>query len=89
MMAIQLGTYEMVELMDPSFEEVNIAADDGWTAIYFAIRKQDEQTLDYLIKKGACVNIKDTLNQSPEDFAKEVGWKYAQSNLRKGKTCSL
>lgn len=89
MMAIQLGTFEMVEIMDPSFEEVNIAADDGWTAVYFAVRKQDEKILDYLIQKGACVNIRDDYKQTPAEFASEVGWKTGQTKLKKGKVCTL
>ena len=89
MMAVQLGTYEMIEILDPSFEEVNIQADDGWTAIYFAVRKQDEKVLDYLIKRGACINIRDDYKQTPIDFATEVGWKRGQEKLKKGKVCSL
>lgn len=87
MMAIQLGNFQMVELMNPKFEDVNVAADDGWTAIYFAIRKEDRKILDYLIAKGACVNFQDTYVQTPMDFAKEVGWKYAQEKLKSGKRC--
>jgi len=87
MMAIQLGNFQMVELMNPKFEDVNVAADDGWTAIYFAIRKEDRKILDYLIAKGACVNFQDTYVQTPMDFAKEVGWKYAQDKLKSGKRC--
>jgi len=87
MMAIQLGNYEMVEQLNPKFEDVNIAADDGWTAIYFAIRKEDKRILDLLLAKGACVNFKDTYVQTPMDFAKEVGWKYAIEKLKNGKLC--
>lgn len=87
MMAIQLGNFQMVELMNPKFEDVNVAADDGWTAIYFAIRKEDKKILDYLIAKGSCVNFTDTYVQTPMDFAKEVGWKYAQEKLKSGKRC--
>jgi len=87
MMAIQLGNYDMVEQLNPKFEDVNIAADDGWTAIYFAIRKEDKRILDLLLAKGACVNFKDTYVQSPMDFAKEVGWKYAIEKLKNGKQC--
>jgi ankyrin repeat protein len=89
MMAIQLGTFEMVEMLDPSFEEVNIAADDGWTAVYFAVRKQDEKILDYLIDKGACINVRDVYKQTPVEFATEVGWKTGQNKLKKGKVCTL
>jgi ankyrin repeat protein len=89
MMAVQLGTFEMVEMLDPSFEEVNIQADDGWTAVYFAVRKQDEKILDYLIEKGACINVRDDYKQTPVDFANEVGWKKGHEKLKKGKVCSL
>jgi ankyrin repeat protein len=87
MMAIQLGNFEMVQLLNPKFEDVNIAADDGWTAVYFAIRKEDKRILDFLLAKGACVNFKDTYVQTPMDFAKEVGWKYAMEKLKNGKQC--
>lgn len=89
MMAIQLGTFEMVEMLDPSFEEVNIQADDGWTAVYFAVRKQDEKILDFLIDRGACVNVRDEYKQTPAEFASEVGWKRGQEKLKKGKVCTL
>jgi ankyrin repeat protein len=89
MMAIQLGTFEMVEMLDPSFEEVNIAADDGWTAVYFAVRRQDVKILDYLINKGACVNVRDVYKQTPLEFAIEVGWQSGQNKLKKGKVCTL
>ena len=87
MMAIQLGDFEMVDLINPKFEDINVPADDGWTAIYFAIRKEDPKILDLLIARGACVNFKDQYVQTPEDFAKEVGWKYAIEKLKQGKHC--
>ncbi len=83
MTSIQLGTYETVVNHQPNFEEVNISADDGWTAIYFAIRREDEKIFDFLIQQGACVDIKDSYQQSPIDFAKEVGWKFAINKMKK------
>ena len=89
MTSIQMGTFEMVELHDPNFEDVNIRADDGWTAIYFAIRREDEKMLDFLLARGACINLKDDYKQTPLEFAKEVGWKKAVDKIKKGKTCNL
>lgn len=86
MMAIQLGTFEMVEQLNPSYEDINTAADDGWTALYFAIRKQDPQILDYLLERGACINFSDDI-QTPIEFATTEKWTYAVEKLKTGKRC--
>lgn len=89
MSAVQLGNFEMVQALNPTFEDINLIADDGWTAIYFAIRKQDKLILDYLLEGGACVNFVDHYSQTPVDFAKETGWTYAYEKTQKGKKCAL
>ena len=89
MSAVQLGNFEMVQALNPTFEDINLIADDGWTAIYFAIRKQDQLTLDYLLERGACINFVDHYSQTPIDFAKETGWNYAYEKTKKGKKCAL
>lgn len=90
MMAVQMRDFSMVQRFNPSFEDVNIQADDGWSALYFSIRKEDQKIFDYLMSKGACVNFKDTYSQTPSDFATEVGWRYAINRIKKnGKVCKL
>ncbi|MGZ3690945.1 MAG: ankyrin repeat domain-containing protein [Pseudobdellovibrio sp.] len=89
MSAVQLGNFEMVQALEPTFEDINLLADDGWTAIYFAIRRRDKQIFDYILEGGACVNFVDHYSQTPVDFARESGWTYAYDKAKKGKVCTL
>ena len=80
--ALQKSKIEVLTMLDPSREEVNLQGDDGWNSVYFAIRRQEEAALDLLLKKGVNTNIKDTEGISPLAFARdEVKWDYAVKRL--------
>lgn len=87
MQAIQFGSRQMVEVLSEDFEAINDPAQDGWTSIYFAIRRNDIQILDQLLKKGACPFVFDSYRQTPLEFAKEVKWIEAQNLLAKVRSC--
>ena len=87
MMAIQFGRFEILKMLNPSERDVNLKADDGWTALYFSIRNENIEILDYLLAKGACPNVVDTYSQSPLDFARESRWKASYSRLKKARHC--
>ncbi|MEN0060158.1 MAG: ankyrin repeat domain-containing protein [Bdellovibrio sp.] len=87
MQAVQHGSQQMVQILVQDAEGVNIQAEDGWTALYFAIRRQDEDILKLLLRHGSCPNVIDKYQQSPLDFAQEVGWKKGIDLLKKATTC--
>lgn len=87
MMGVQIGSPEMVyALLSPRLA-INAKAEDGWTALYFAIRRQDPGVLALLLRQGACKNVVDAEKMSPLDFAKEVGWRQGISILNKAPAC--
>lgn len=80
--ALQKSKAEVIRALNPTTEEVNLAGDDGWTALYFAIRREEPGILDFIIAAGANPNIKDSEGVSPYNFAKdEVKWAYATKKL--------
>ncbi len=87
MLAVQQSSFEMVRTLTTSRQSINDKATDGWTAIYFAVRRQDPSVLLWLLRQGACKNITDTYKQTPLDFAKEVEWKQGISILEKSPAC--
>ncbi len=87
MMAVRNSSANLIQLMNPSSTEINLKAEDGWTALYFAIRRADEDILLFLLDHGACVNTVDSYKQSPLDFAKEIKWKKGIQLLRRKKSC--
>lgn len=89
MQAVQLGSPRMVQVLGLHPDGVNHRAQDGWTALYFAIRRKDESILRYLLSRGACIDTVDSYQQTPLDFAKEVGWAAGQDILQKASPCSL
>ena len=88
MQAVQLGSPRMVQVLGLHPDGVNHRAQDGWTALYFAIRRKDESILRYLLSRGACIDTVDSYQQTPLDFAKEVGWTVGQDILQKASPCS-
>lgn len=87
MQAVQFGSGEMVEILSEDLEAINEPAEDGWTALFFAIRRNDLRILNQLLQKGACPLVFDSYNQTPLEFAKEVKWIEAQKLLAKVKSC--
>ena len=87
MLAVRNASPQLVQVMQPNPTEVNLRAEDGWTAIYFAIRREDSEILKFLLDQGACVNTVDSYKQTPLDFAKEVKWKVGQKLLRRKTAC--
>lgn len=87
MQATQFGSYAMVNALSQDRAGVNVHAEDGWTALYFAIRRKDLKILTLLIKQGACLTKKDQYDQTPVDFAKEVGWPEGLKALQKVPRC--
>ncbi len=87
MQAIQFGSLEMVKILSQDFEAINDPAQDGWTPLYFAIRRNDIRILDQLLQRGACPLVFDSYGQTPLEFAKEVKWVQAQDLLAKVQNC--
>lgn len=87
MMAIQMGRFDILKLLNPNEKEVNYRAGDGWTALYFSIRNENLEVLDYLLAKGACPNVTDNYSQTPLDFAMENNWKPSFMRLKKARPC--
>jgi ankyrin repeat protein len=87
MQALQMGTPDMALTLMADVEALNQFADDGWTPIYFSIRRQDLGLLTALINRGACVNIFDSYQQTPLDFAREVKWTEGEKIIAKSKPC--
>ena len=80
--ALQKSKFELVQALNPTADEVNLTGEDGWTAIYFAIRREETEIFDLIIKAGANPNTKDSEGVSPYNFAKdEVKWSYARRKL--------
>ncbi len=87
MQAVQIGSFDMIKTLTADREALNQPADDGWTALYFAIRRADPQILTWLLEHGACINTFDTYRQTPLQFAQEVKWKVGENILTKAVPC--
>ncbi len=87
MMAARNSSLELIEVMKPTAEEINIPAEDGWTAIYFAINRQQADIVKYLLDHGACTSVKDTEQQTPLQYAEEIGWKEGAKLLKRKNKC--
>lgn len=88
--ALQKSKFEVIEALAPKSEEVNLAGDDGWTALYFAIRREESEALDLILAAGAHSDIKDSEGVSPYQFAKnEVKWSYAVKSLSRPRTIPM
>jgi ankyrin repeat protein len=88
MMAIQMGRFEILKILNPDEKDVNLRAGDGWTALYFAIRNENLVVLDYLLSRGACTNVTDNYRQTPLDFAMENKWTPSFTRLKKARPCT-
>lgn len=88
MMAVQRGSPQMIWALGQHPDGINQKAEDGWTALYFAIRRQDENVLKFLLERGACPNTIDSYKQTPLDFAKEIQWAQGIKILKKARPCS-
>ncbi len=87
MQALQIGTPDMARTLMEDTEALNQFAEDGWTPLYFSIRRQDLNLLNDLIARGACVNVFDSYQQTPLDFAREVKWLEGEKTILKAKPC--
>ncbi len=87
MIAVQQGSPQMIRSLTSTKQAINDKAEDGWTALYFAIRREDPHILHHLLRLGACKNVTDSYNQTPLDFAKEVGWKQGISVIENAPAC--
>lgn len=80
--ALQRSSAQLIKVLQPTNEEVNLKGDDGWTALYFAIRREEKEIFDLILAAGAQTNIRDSEGASPYLFAKdEVKWDYATQKL--------
>lgn len=76
--ALQNSRAELIFALSPTKEEVNLRGDDGWNAIYFAIRRMQVSVFNFILESGVDIKIKDSEGKSPLDFARdEVKWDYA------------
>lgn len=87
MMAVRNSSLDLVEVMNPTVDEINLRAGDGWTSLYFAISRRDAEILKYLLERGACTQQRDIYQQRPVDFAKEVKWKEGIQLLSRKNRC--
>lgn len=87
MMAARNSSVELIQVMNPTVAEINLPAEDGWTAIYFAITRQDADVVTYLLDHGACTAVKDVEQQTPFEYAKELDWKEGMKILKRKTKC--
>lgn len=87
MMAARNSSLELIQVMNPTAKEINIPAEDGWTAIYFAINRKDEGIVKYLVDHGACLKTKDDSQQTPLQYAEELEWKEGIKILKRKSKC--
>jgi len=87
MMAARNSSVELIQVMNPTAAEINLPAEDGWTAIYFAITRQDADVVKYLLDHGACTGVKDVEQQTPYEYAKELKWKDGMKILKRKTKC--
>ncbi len=87
MIAVQSGSFRMIRALAQDREAINYPAEDGWTPLYFAIRRKEPSILKLLIDRGACPNVRDSYQQTPLDFAIEVKWDLGQKMLKRAKPC--
>ncbi len=87
MRAVQSGSPQMIQALSLTRQSINDQAVDGWTALYFAIRRQDASILSWLLRQGACKDMVDQEKISPHDFAREVGWAEGEALLAKAPAC--
>lgn len=87
MLAARNSSLNLIQVMNPTKEEINAKAGDGWTALYFAIHRQDPDILNYLIDQGACTHVQDADGLTPEAYAKEVDWKQGLKILKRKTKC--
>lgn len=87
MMAARNSSLELIRVMKPTRDEINLRADDGWSAIYFAISRGDLEIVKYFIEQGACLQQVDSYNQKPIDFARENQWKEGVALLDRKSKC--
>lgn len=87
MMAARNSSLELIQVMSPTVSEINIPAEDGWTAIYFAINRQEASIVKYLIDHGACTSVKDSEQQTPLQYAEELKWAEGVKILKRKNKC--
>jgi ankyrin repeat protein len=89
MNAVQFSSPEMVNTLVKTRQAINAVAEDGWTALYFSIRRKDPNLLLLLLRSGACKDTLDSYKQTPMDFAKEVGWEQGLLILKSAPSCGI
>lgn len=76
--ALQHSRAELIFALAPTREEINLQGGDGWSAIYFAVRRKQISVFNFILESGADTKIKDSEGKTPLDFARdEVKWGYA------------
>ena len=76
--ALQNSRAELIFAMAPTREEINLQGGDGWSAIYFAVRRKQISVFNFILESGADTKIKDSEGKTPLDFARdEVKWDHA------------
>jgi ankyrin repeat protein len=64
-------------------QEINAATEDGWTALFFAVRKEDAVLLKKLLELGANPQILSNALETPLTLADEQQWKEGIALLTK------
>ncbi len=87
MLAARNSSLDLLQVMNPTPAEINIQAEDGWTAIYFAVSRGDPDILQFFVDRGACTRTKDQSGQSAFEFAQELKWKKGIQILKHKTKC--
>ncbi len=87
MLAVRNSSLDLIKLLNPTLAELNLKAQDGWSAIYFAVSRADPEILEYLLDQGACIRSRDSYHQRPIDFAKELKWNEGVKLLNRKTKC--
>jgi uncharacterized protein len=88
MITLQNGNERAFDLFltnENQVRELNIANEDGWTPIFFAVRKQDPVLLQKLLNLGANPQVLSNDLESPLTLADEQQWKEGIALLKKKK----
>lgn len=86
MIAIQFGNQQSFEYFLKSksqIEELNIANEDGWTPLFFAVRQENIELVQKLLELGAETQILSKENDTPLTLADEQQWKAGITLIKK------
>lgn len=77
-----------VALLTESGVDVNAVNERGQTAVHGAVYRAADRVVEYLVKAGAKLDVRDELGRTPQELA-ESGFNQVSSVIRREKTAAL